>query len=341
MGKYGQCTANFQYMDILRGLSAIIIVGFHYSSALVEYGFDGYTNYFYHYANNYWGTVGVNLFFLLSGAGLWMGYGHDWELLRYYKRRWMKIFPMFYLCWTPLYFLNALFIKKDFFYAGNPVKILLTVAGVDGYLLSVSDNYYIIGEWFLGAVIIMYLIFPILRRLLYTKILGWVAISILFVLCCVNDRMGFPYIPCREWIGYYVFIFWLGMLLMEYWTVIERYVNWYFCLFLMASLLFVDFGVPWKNDLLSIVLSLCITCFFMSKGNEMHGVFTKFLKVVARYSYAIFLVHHVIIDMFFKLCSGIISRKNVSAILLLLCAVIFICAVVLDKIEKMIVKKGA
>lgn len=42
------------------------------------------------------------------------------------------------------------------------IKLLFTLIGMDGYFLYKYSNYYIIGEWFLGAIILLYLEYPLL-----------------------------------------------------------------------------------------------------------------------------------------------------------------------------------
>ena len=328
------------WLDIIRGISTVIIVCFHYSCGLIEINFNGYTNYFYHYATNYWGTLGVNLFFLLSGAGLWLGYSENCEPVSYYKRRWLKLFPMFYLCVVPLYFMNALFVKKDFLYGGNPVKMLLTLAGMDGYLRSMMNNYYLTGEWFLGVIIVLYLLFPVLRRILLSDKAAPLFTAVLLVLCFMDARWDFSLIAGRGWLGYFLFVFWLGMLVMKYEEALMRYVKWYYCLPPLAFLLTVRLPVPWKYDLLSVVPALCVVLLLMGLCSiiKLPSAVVKVCRVAARYSYAIFLVHHVIIDLFFKACSGIVNNQNACFFLILLCLLIFLCAFLLFHLERAVMK---
>ena len=324
------------WLDVVRGISTIIIVCFHYSCGLIEYESDGFTNYLYHYANNYWGALGVNLFFLLSGAGLWLGYGGNCEPASYYKRRWLKLFPMFYLCVIPLYFVNALFVRKDFLYGGSPVKMLLTLVGMDGYLRSVMNNYYLTGEWFLGVIILLYLAFPVLRKILLSDKAAPVFTAVLFVLCCMDAGTGFSLIAGRGWLGYFLFVFWLGMLIMKYENWLLRHVRWYACLPPLVFLLSVRLPVPWQYDLVSAVPAVCTVLLFMGICStwKLPAAAERICRTVSGYSYAIFLVHHVILDLFFKVCSGIVTGRNAFVILLLLCLVIFCCAVALYHLER-------
>ncbi len=48
----------------------------------------------------------------------------------------------------------------------SKVSFLLTIFGMDGYFFYKINDFYILGEWFLGCIILLYLCFPILRILL-------------------------------------------------------------------------------------------------------------------------------------------------------------------------------
>ncbi|MCR5293039.1 MAG: acyltransferase [Eubacterium sp.] len=119
------------------------------------------------YANGKWGAPFVVIFLVLSGASLYYNYPKIESLKEYYKKRFLAIMPCFYLVWFYFY-IEKVLLTKDFFFAGPPWKMLLTLIGMDGYLNSTIQGYYFIGEWFLGALVMMYLIYPLLLKA-YTK----------------------------------------------------------------------------------------------------------------------------------------------------------------------------
>lgn len=77
----------------------------------------------------------------------------------------------------------------------------------DGWLFkSVVEDYYIIGEWFLGALIIIYICFPLLKKIFdgkFRKIFS----TVLIILVVVNNFFHIPFIPEREWIVFDIFAF--------------------------------------------------------------------------------------------------------------------------------------
>ena len=56
-------------------------------------------------------------------------------------------------------------------FRGHWIKFIYTIIGLDGYLYYRIKTYFILGEWFLGAIIIIYILYPLLLMLIYKKIL--------------------------------------------------------------------------------------------------------------------------------------------------------------------------
>lgn len=111
------------------------------------------------YANGNVGSFLVTIFFAVSGALLHYHYADHPSLSGYYIKRWRGIYPMFYLGY--LYFLVIKTCdNRTPFYRGGAWRYVFTLLGMDGYLEPRVSTYYIIGEWFLGAIIILYLLYP-------------------------------------------------------------------------------------------------------------------------------------------------------------------------------------
>ena len=103
----------------------------------------------------------VTSFFCISGAVLYYNYPKIISLKSFYYKRWKSILLPYYICF--LYFFSRnVFRFHKFFYQGDWPKIFLSMIGLDGYLAYKIKTYYLVGEWFLGAIIIIYAIYPIL-----------------------------------------------------------------------------------------------------------------------------------------------------------------------------------
>lgn len=323
------------YLDVVRCCSAVIIVMFHFSCLLEDFGYEGYSNFFLEYANGRWGRIGVLLFFLLSGAGLILGNKEHFEAKAFFKKRWMKLFPLFFLCYIPLYFVDAILIHKEFLYAGSPVKFLLTFVGMDGYLSEWIPNYYIIGEWFLGALIIIYVLFPLLRRLFLSKGRLWITAG-LAVLVVLNDIFCFPYIPGREWIVLDIAAFWCGMLFIEYEVKLKNKLCVITAGITALVLWLVKLPAGWDSDTVSLVFSLSL---FLTALNCFGRANSRIVKFIGDYSYAIFLVHHVIMAFFFTVFAKYITPYTVLPVMILLFVIILCTAYVAAKINQFITQR--
>jgi len=115
-------------------------------------------------ANSLWGFIFVTCFFAISGAVLYYNYRNP-SLKIFFYRRWKSIFPPFYLVFLYFHIGDALK-RKKFFYKGEPWKMLLTLTGMDGLFFYKYGGYYKVGEWFLGAIVILYLVYPLLQKVM-------------------------------------------------------------------------------------------------------------------------------------------------------------------------------
>lgn len=157
------------YFDLIRVFSTFLIVSCHFSFCFVQYNISGFNNFFLYTANTDAGKVGVYLFFMLSGGGLAYNYAKEkFDIISYYKKRWLKIFPLFYLCY--IFFLIIKIVQKQIYMSDIiPQRFIWTILGMDYYLGGEVSTYAIVGEWFTGAIIILYLVFPVLLLLYKSK----------------------------------------------------------------------------------------------------------------------------------------------------------------------------
>ena len=165
-----ECKSRCSCLDYLRFLSFGCIIFYH---MVVQLWMDGIRDgmevlpYFSN-ANIHIATLGVNLFFMISGAGLMLSGRKSFSLSAYYKKRFTRILVPFYVVWF-LYFLVKLIFDRPVFPSGIPAwRIVFTVLGMDEYwrMAGIETFSLGIGEWFLGCIILMFLIFPLLRKIM-------------------------------------------------------------------------------------------------------------------------------------------------------------------------------
>lgn len=156
-------------LDVVRLFACICITIVHFNAQIS--GFDG-TQFVYqnsitpnHFIENrlYLGGIGVSLFFMLTGSTLMMTY-KEGNLRNYYIKRFLNIFPMFYVAYIAATVVDF-FVYKSVGYADLRL-LCFSLLGMDGYLASlgwIPFDFYKIGEWFLGCLLLLYAIFPLLH----------------------------------------------------------------------------------------------------------------------------------------------------------------------------------
>ncbi len=298
-------------MDVLRLLAMAGIVYYHMVVALYLKGIRQLesVSVLYENSNMHIAKVCVGLFFMMSGAGLMLSSKErsDFSLKEYYKSRFIKILIPFYVVYA-LYLvtfialtgetLSSIYQRKVY-----PVCFIFTILGMDSYLSSYGVPTYAlgIGEWFLGALVMMYIIFPFLRwALLKNK---WITLGV-SVAYYIVILLTYPYMsyaatnPGFVNFTVKVFDFFMGMFLV---TVLERIPKRSFmavCGCIMLFFVFWPNRLPIDDSLMILIQIVSIFLIF----NGLEGLFSKVPKVMkavallCSYTYVFFLVHHVIID---------------------------------------------
>lgn len=140
----------------IRACCCIGIVIFHYFCHS-----KGNFKFLHHTANSPFGFMFVTSFFSISGFVLYYNYPKVQKIKTFYYKRWKSILLPYYICFF-YFFLRIAFIHRKLFYKGSWPNIFISLIGLDGYLSYKIKTYYLIGEWFLGALIIIYFLYPII-----------------------------------------------------------------------------------------------------------------------------------------------------------------------------------
>ena len=143
-----------------RSICTIGIVIFHYFCHS-----HGKFKFLFRTSNSTFGFLFVISFFCISGAVLFYNYPKIKAIKGFFFKRWKHIFPSFYLCYL-YFFLRYSFSHKKIYFKWNIFKLFITLIGLDGYLLYKFKTCYLVGEWFLGAIIIIYTFYPLLSLIL-------------------------------------------------------------------------------------------------------------------------------------------------------------------------------
>ena len=268
------------YLDLIRAVALACILVIHFNAAVTGY-FTLPSKLFGSVLpfNIYLGDFGSSLFFMVSGAALQYtspGQGKDpLDLPRFYKKRAKAVYPMFWLAWC-IFFSIRFVTKPGYYAAAKTPSILLTVLGLDNFAQAagwVAMDFACVGEWFLGSILFLYLLFPllpwavVLAASLPVHFMGW------------DARLVAIHIP--EFLLGMAFVHWkrpvrLGVLAG------------------CAALLFTPAAADGK--VACALFSAAAFILLAALGSCIHwGPLQNLCALLSRYSYAVFLTHHVII----------------------------------------------
>lgn len=280
------------YLDFIRALAVILILLTHYNALFLYMNPQPLDKVVitYRICNLYIGDFGVSLFFIISGAALMHVYESKLELIKFYKKRFIAIYPMFWLAYIIGFVIQKFIYHVD--YSGIPGKnFILTILGFDGYYAGVMPTFYIVGEWFLGAIILIYVVFPLLRWAVNKHPFSCGAILMLFyllALVCYQTNLS-----KAELIAMRLPEFYFGMLYMKY----IKKTDWKAALMaitvlVLNTVLAPTFDSNVQTTYVGIMAFLCLTFVAKFLDCKIIRVICQFLS---KYCYAIFLIHHFII----------------------------------------------
>lgn len=329
----------YDSIDIARLFATLGIVYFHMMWALVQNGIRQADATYKLYANHNinLATVCVGIFFMISGFGLMQSAsGSDvMDIKAYYFKRFKRVLMPYYLV-TFIYFLVVKIVfgmKISQIFPTNPPlpSIIFTALGIDGYLSGFGIKTFSlgIGEWFLGPLIMMYVLFPLLRKLLlknkWVSLLG--ATVYFLVILTVYDKLpmaahmaGYTDFLCK------IYDFFVGMFLF---TVIDRMpkkITLPVSLIGALSLILSPHRLEINPTGLIFIQNIVIFVFILSLDIILEKV-PKFMKVVrtlGTYTYECFLVHHVIINPMTMSKTGIVPFSNKDVLILLMSELLII-----------------
>ncbi len=314
-------------LDDLRFLSFGCIIFYH---MVVQLWMDGIRDGlavqpFFSNANIHIATLGVNLFFMISGAGLMLSGRENFSVRRYYLKRFTRILVPFYVVWL-LYFLVKLAVSRPVFPAGIPAwRIVFTLLGMDEYwhMAGIETFTLGIGEWFLGCIMLMFLIFPLLRKAVLSHPALTLCIATVYYLLMVTFY-PFTEIPVNMNFFTRIYPFLFGMVLGSLQSrrmqpdafsesgtrrILPRQVL-FVTLPVIAVFLVLPVSIPLSDEYKGMIFSVCVFLTFFALEDLLAKPvrLNRFLQTFSLYSYEIFLVHHVIIF----LVTGFFAGKYLS-----------------------------
>lgn len=322
---------HFSQIDFIRTFCAFAIIIYHYSCEAKTIFKPSHI-----FANGDIGSVIVTVFFIVSGFVLYHSNNVINSLKQFYLKRFKSIFPSFYICWLIFYLLNVIKVRTPF-YAGSPIKFIFTLIGMDGYLSQRIVTYYTVGEWFLGALIFTYLLYPLLLKGLKKNdklvlILLLAATIVINVFNIPTISPGFPGIveSCLK--------VYIGMMIYKYKELLNNNIFLLCCVIVVVIYSFVS--ISFLNVLFALLYSIGIFVILfrlgaiLTKSKITSGIF----KELGSLTYPIFLCHHQLLLMLL----GIFTPNSIISAILFVIITIILCIVfakIIQIITKLIINK--
>ncbi len=282
------------YLDFVRAVATIIIVLTHFNAVYL------YTSpimpekavFSLWFGGIYTGEVGVSLFLIISGAALMYVYEQKCNVISFYKKRFLNIYPLFWMVYI-LAFLFEFYQNQGLNPAVPKYRIVYSILGMDTYSLVLGGppNFAIVGEWFLGMIIFFYLLFPLLRKWmvkhplsLYIVIMGLYIVFVIWggdtyakTLPMLLPRLvfGMCFVKYRFKVNLPITLISVGVILVNP---------------LLPS------GIDMSLQATYIGIALFFILVYLAEWLKKIILVQKICGVICKYSYAIFICHHVIIN---------------------------------------------
>lgn len=280
--------------DFAKCICALLIIFYHYACHTIsEFRF------FYYTANGYsWGGMLNTVFFAVSGASLYYKYQSfsSWHSVKvFWYKRWKSLFPMFYICFLFFFTISAISNHKLFF-GPAPSTLILSVFGIDGYCLNYFPTYYQVGERFIGAIIFLYIIYPLLLFLM-NKCRYCIPVTLFIGYLIMTQTSFFTITPSFNLISC-TGSFYAGILFMKHFDSVFN--NKTLCIVsVIVFLLLLTVKLPIDGRYKVVIfqlhgLSLLLVTYHLGEylKNTKSQVFFTFLS---KLTYPIFLIHHQVI----------------------------------------------
>lgn len=326
------------YLDFVRAIAVISILLTHYNARWIYMNSEDALKKAIlttRVANVYIGDFGVSLFLIISGAALMYTYSDQLDLKKFYVKRMTSIYPMFWIGYF-FVFAHSFLVNGGINESIPKWNILLTVIGMDGYLGTVLPSFYLIGEWFLGFIIIIYVLFPLLRKgtIQFPKITAIIVLG-LYILFMFNYNI--PFIK-----NIFLFIRLLEVVFGMYFVKYIRRVNGWFTLTAAGVLVLNCIIKPQIDASLQMTyvgISAFLVLTWISNFIQENKVVVKCCGILSKYSYAIFLTHHYIIaQVVSKIDLSTVSISESYILFIIICCLIGVFSRLLFVIHDYIIK---
>ena len=268
---------------------------------------------------------GVDIFLLLSGFGLYYSYNKKPNVPLFYKRRFIRLLPSYFVC-AILVVLGYVISNRLTF-----IECLKRYSIVGFYIF--GD----LGSWFIGAIIVLYLLFPLFYKLLkYNRKVFILANVILFFVSLALEYLikNVAFNGINTVMIARIPTFSLGMILANetlsnnkkldnvpwfLWVIIN-------IISLILSVLILKFGLNWvylRGAYLFLTLSFLVLMSALFDKIKLKGWLNKLLIILGTVTLETYVIHPIILEFTDSLFKNTIKYVNVAEGLSQIVAIVF------------------
>ena len=276
--------------DFIRFFAMLSVVIYHMITSLLDLRYHIASSLDYIIIHNplILGYIGVALFFMLSGALLINKYVSNFNILNFYKTRFLRIEAANIVISVIVFWI--LFCYKNNIIFNDFLGLLISFLGLGyGEILWSKlhiNTIWLAGAWFTAVIVVLYLLFPLLRWIFIKHlIIGNIFIPIVFLL-----NLEFEILTHYD--GWFsitngIMCFWMGMMFERYKHLFSNKKLIYFIFLLTILYWIINPQLFGKYKYFSCFVFSCFL-FVSLYQIKFSNIFTNF---VCKYNYEIYLIH--------------------------------------------------
>jgi peptidoglycan/LPS O-acetylase OafA/YrhL len=216
----------------------------------------------------------------------------------YARKRFLTIYPAYWIAYVAT--LLILFMMGIYTAPVNVPKwkFIYTIFGIDGLLaISKYATFYLVGEWFIGVIVIFYILFPLLYDVIQRFPIPSAVIILILHIPCIFFQMKQEQLQgmlnATVLTSYMILGFAFGIYFVKY----IKKVNLPMVLFSFMALVVINFlGKHLPETAMEAVVSIAIFFILMYIADFIQlNCIVNLCRIGSKYSYTMFLIHHIVI----------------------------------------------
>jgi len=339
----------FPEVDILKATAILLIVFGHIDNNVSNYDFVGLLG--------YWnGTIGLSIFFFVSGFLLSQTdsvINSIREFKKFYVKKFMRIYPLYWVALGTLVVIFGLLqispghVSPYDFSLDN---VLLHFSGLQG----IFPYYEIQSMWFVGVIVLFYLLYPVIAYLPKNLSETFVVSSLIFIfLVILHVSFGLIHEGALEYYPLFITGIFINKIVYSPKKIIDENFlkKFLFSNLIIVSVIFLVLALRTFHQLnlqflpgivfhISLICAMIFSCIifliFTHLFVKIRGKFMKLLSMIAFATYAIYLFHHQFLAVFALIIDSAIQNTTLQDMIILTFgfAGAVLCGIIIQKIEQ-------